>query len=76
MHFLSDVHWNETCRVQLAWPTLQAEVQRRGVAQKALLDSWLMNVHPNVFAAMSSATAVQVQPTSISIFSSYLNALD
>ncbi len=47
-------------RVQIQWPSSQADVQRRTVAQRALLQSWLADVHPTVFSTLSQATAVQV----------------
>ncbi|CAL8467057.1 g6593 [Coccomyxa elongata] len=46
-------------RVQIQWPSSQADVQRRTVAQRALLQSWLADVHPTVFSTLSQATAVQ-----------------
>ncbi|BDA40633.1 Chromosome transmission fidelity protein 18 homolog [Coccomyxa sp. Obi] len=46
-------------RVQIHWPSSQADVQRRTVAQRALLQGWLADVHPTVFSTLSQATAVQ-----------------
>ncbi|KAK9916711.1 hypothetical protein WJX75_006133 [Coccomyxa subellipsoidea] len=46
-------------RVQMRWPSSQADVHRRTVAHRALLQGWLTDVHPTVFSTLSSATAVR-----------------
>lgn len=51
-------------RVQMRWPSSQADVHRRTVAQRALLQGWLTDVHPTVFSTLSSATAVRVRAAS------------
>ena len=53
-------------RVQIRWPSNQADAQRRTIAQRALLQGWLADVHPTVFSTLSLATAVQVHALSAS----------
>lgn len=47
-------------RTAIDWPRAHGDAHRQGLIKQALLHSWLVDVHPAIYSALSPAVAVQV----------------
>ena len=54
------IHSAELCRTAIDWPRAHGDAHRQGLIKQALLHSWLVDVHPATYSALSPAVAVQV----------------
>ena len=50
----------ELYRTAIDWPRAHGDAHRQGLIKQALLHSWLVDVHPAIYSALSPAVAVQV----------------
>ncbi|CAK0735135.1 hypothetical protein CVIRNUC_000533 [Coccomyxa viridis] len=46
-------------RTAIDWPRAHGDAHRQGLIKQALLHSWLVDVHPAIYSALSPAVAVQ-----------------